>query len=59
MSFPPASKCVDKHLQNSLWEAYETEPWFYDLIVEYYKKGDKVKCYEKGGECDSESGEDE
>ena len=50
---------VDKHLQNSLWEAYETEPWFYDLIVEYYKKGDKVKCYEKGGECDSESGEDE
>ena len=46
---------VDKNLQNELWEPYETEPWFYDLVMDYYKKGDKVRCYEKGGECDSES----
>ena len=46
---------VDKDLQNELWEPYETEPWFYDLVIEYYRKGDRVRCYEKGGECDSES----
>ena len=47
---------VDCQLQNDLWEPYETEPWFYDLVMDYYKdKEDKVKCYRKDGECDSES----
>ena len=49
---------VDCQLQNELWEPYETEPWFHDLVIEYYKGNKKVKCYTKDGECDSES-EDE
>ena len=46
---------VDKNLKNELWEPYETEPWFYDLFMDYYRKGDKFRCYEKGRECDSKS----
>ena len=34
---------VDCQLQNDLWEPYKMEPWFYQLVVEYYEehKGNK------------------
>lgn len=33
----------------------KTQRDFYEEVVEYYKDIPEVKCYEKGGDCDSES----
>jgi len=40
--------------QPALYDVWETNDEFFGLIIEYYKASTVVKCYEKGGQCDSD-----
>ena len=37
----------------------KTQADFYEEVIEYYKDRHDVKCYVKGGECDSDSDNEE
>ena len=49
----------DLSLQNEKYDYWEKNEDFYDLVQDYYKDSKEVKVYLKGGECDSESDEEE
>ena len=40
--------------QNDLYDVWETNSDFFEEVMAYYKDSTVVKCYEKGGPCDSD-----
>ena len=50
-------KVISKE-QYDKYDVWELSDNFYDSVYEYYEKNPNlnVKCYKKGGGCDSESG---
>jgi len=40
--------------QNDLYDVWETNPDFFEAVIDYYKDGKVVKCYAQGGVCDSD-----
>lgn len=40
--------------QNDLYDVWETGPDFFNEVIEYYKESTVVRCYKKGGLCDSD-----
>ena len=40
--------------QNDLYDVWETNSNFFEEVMAYYKDSTVVKCYEKGGPCDSD-----
>ena len=50
----------DPSEQKELYDGImKTQADFYEEVIEYYKDRHDVKCYVKGGECDSDSDNEE
>ena len=40
--------------QNDLYDVWVTNEDFFEEVIEYYKDSTVVRCYKKGGVCDSD-----
>lgn len=45
---------MDADDQPQLYENWERTEDFYEMITKYYENDRSVKCYQKGGDCESE-----